>query len=98
MTDRLVITIAQLNPTVGDIAGNVAKLRTAREEGARQGADLVVATELSVAGYPVEDLVLKPAFVDGCEEAVRRFAAETRDGGPAIVVGSPWRQDGKLYN
>ena len=97
MTDRLVITIAQINPTVGDIAGNVAKLRTAREEGARQGADLVVATELCVAGYPVEDLVLKPAFVDACEAAVRRFAAETREG-PAIIVGSPWRQDGKLYN
>jgi NAD+ synthase len=98
MTDRLVITIAQLNPTVGDIAGNVAKLRAARAEAAGQGADLVVATELCVAGYPAEDLVLKPAFVEACQQAVRRFAEETSDGGPAIIVGSPWRQDGKLYN
>jgi NAD+ synthase len=97
MTDRLSIAIAQLDPTVGDIAGNLAKLRTARAEAARLGADLVVAPELYVAGYPPEDLVLKPAFIDACQAAVRDFARETATG-PAVLLGTPWRQDGKLYN
>jgi len=97
MTDRLTIAIAQLNPTVGDITGNIAKLRQAREEGARLGADLVVASELCVAGYPPEDLVLKPAFVAACQAAVSELAKETAEG-PAILIGSPWRQDAKLYN
>ena len=97
MTDHLVLSIAQLNPTVGDIAGNVAKLRQARAEAAGQGADLVVGTELCVAGYPPEDLVLKRGFVAACEAAVRELAKETASG-PAIIVGTPWRQDGKLYN
>src|SRR5262249_43681710 len=97
MTDRLVTAIAQLNPTVGDIAGNIAKLRRAREEGARLGADLVVGTELCVSGYPPEDLVLKPAFLAACEAAVRDFAKETREG-PAILIGCPWRREGKTYN
>src|SRR5260370_11541192 len=97
MTDQLAISIAQLNPTVGDIAGNIAKLRRALAEAAEQSADLVVGTELCVAGYPPEDLVLKPAFVAACQAAVRDFARETTSG-PAIIVGTPWRQDGKLYN
>src|ERR1700675_3113974 len=97
MTDHLTFAIAQLNPTVGDIAGNIAKLRRARAEAAGFGADLVVGTELCVSGYPPEDLVLKPAFLDACEAAVRDFARETATG-PAIVVGAPWRQDGKTYN
>ena len=71
MTDRLTIAIAQLDPTVGDIAGNIAKLRRARAEGERLGADLVIASELFVAGYPADDLVLKPSFVAACQAAVR---------------------------
>jgi NAD+ synthase len=97
MTDRLAIAIAQLDPTVGDITGNLAKLRTARDEAARLGADLVVASELFVAGYPPEDLVLKPSFIAACQAAVREFARETASG-PAVLLGTPWRQDGKLYN
>ena len=97
MTDRLAIAIAQLDPTVGDIVGNLVKLRTAWSEAARLGADLVVASELFVAGYPPEDLVLKPAFVAACQAAVRDFAREC-GAGPALLLGTPWRQDGKLYN
>src|SRR6202167_1044794 len=97
MTDSLAITIAQLDPTVGDIAGNLAKLKRALREAEGHGADLVVASELFVAGYPPEDLVLKPAFVEACEAAVRGFARETATG-PAVLFGTPWRQDGKLYN
>src|SRR5260370_18004241 len=97
MTDLLVTAIAQLNPTLGDIAGNIAKLRRARAEAAGVGADLVVGTELGGSGYPPEDLVLKPAFLAACEAAVRGFAAETASG-PAILVGAPWRHEGKTYN
>jgi len=97
MTDRLTIAVAQLDPTVGDINGNLAKLRLARNEAARLGADLVVASELYVAGYPPEDLVLKPAFAAACQAAVQAFARETA-AGPAVLLGTPWRQDGKLYN
>jgi NAD+ synthase len=97
MTDRLSIAIAQLNPTVGDIAGNVAMLGVARAEAHRLGADLMVASELFIAGYPPEDLVLKPAFVAACQGAAQDFARETRTG-PAVLFGTPWRQDGKVYN
>jgi NAD+ synthase len=97
MSDSLVIAIAQLDPTVGDIAGNLARLCGAVTEAKAQGADLVVATELFVSGYPPEDLVLKPAFVGACEAAVKEFAALTANG-PAVLLGSPWRQDGQLYN
>ena len=68
-TDKLAIAIAQLNSTVGDIAGNAEKVRRARGR-RRAGADLVVFPELFIAGYPPEDLVLKPAFQAGCRSAI----------------------------
>ncbi|MCS0501320.1 NAD+ synthase [Ancylobacter mangrovi] len=96
--DQLLIAFAQLNPTVGDIAGNVEKARAARALAAEQGADLVLFTELFISGYPPEDLVLKPSFQAACRQAVERLAAETADGGPAMLVGTPWVDGGKLYN
>src|ERR1700742_121428 len=101
MTDRateLKITLAQLNPTVGDVEGNTAKARAARARAAADGADLVVLPELFITGYPPEDLVLKPAFQAACRAAVETLARETADGGPAMLVGSPWVEEGKLYN
>ena len=98
MTDRLRVALAQLNPTVGDVDGNLAKVRAARAEAARQGADLVITSELVLAGYFPEDLVLKPAFQQRCREAVEALRADTRDGGPALFVTAPWREDDKLYN
>jgi NAD+ synthase len=92
------ITLAQLNPTVGDVAGNAAKARAARAQGRAAGADLVVLPELFIAGYPPEDLVLKPAFQSECRAAIEGLARDTADGGPAMLVGSPWVDDGKLYN
>ncbi|MBK1671376.1 NAD+ synthase [Rhodovibrio sodomensis] len=103
--DRLGIALAQLNPCVGDIDGNLALLRDARRQAADAGADILVATELVITGYPPEDLVQKPAFLDKAEAGVQALAADTADGGPAVILGAPWREnpetrkrDGHLYN
>ena len=102
MTDTLALALAQLNPTVGDIDGNLAMLRRARAEAAAKGADLLLTSELFLSGYPPDDLVLKRMFVAACMEAVEHFAKETADGGPAVLLGTPWRVTGpegeKLHN
>src|SRR5438034_11382266 len=92
------ITLAQLNPTVGDVTGNAAKARAARDRAKADGADLVVLPELFICGYPPEDLVLKPAFQAACRAAVEELARETAGGGPAMLIGTVWFEDGKLYN
>jgi NAD+ synthase len=96
--DTLRLAIAQIDLHLGQIEANVARIRAARAEGARLGADLVVTPELSISGYPPEDLIRKPAFVADCEAAVAALAADTADGGPALVVGGPWRDGGRLHN
>src|ERR1700748_7823 len=92
------ITLAQLNPTVGDVEGNAQKPGVARERAKADGADVVLLPELFLAGYPPEDLVLKPAFQAACRAATEALARETADGGPAMLIGTPWGDDGKLYN
>ncbi|TIO79642.1 MAG: NAD+ synthase [Mesorhizobium sp.] len=96
--DILRIAVAQLNPTVGDVAGNLAKAREARADAARQGADLVLYTELFLAGYPPEDLVLKPAFLKVCEKAAQDFAKDTADGGPGVIIGTPLKRKSGTHN
>src|ERR1700739_657925 len=96
--DQLAIAVAQLNPTVGDISGNLECARKARQQAAGDGADLVMFSELFIAGYPPEDLVLKPAFLEACRTACELVAAETADGGPAVLVGLPWQENGHCYN
>ena len=98
MTHELKIALAQINPTVGDIAGNLALLRSARAAAAKGGADLVLTTELGMSGYPPEDLVLKPAFQQACRAALDDLAKDTADGGPAMLVGAPWKEGDKLHN
>ena len=93
----LKIALAQLNPTLGDLGGNIAKLKAARAEAAAKGADLVVFPELFVSGYPPEDLVRKPAFAAACRAALEALA-KTVTGAPAVLVGTVWPEDGKLYN
>ena len=95
MTDRLIIALAQLNPTVGAVAANLAKARDARA--AAKDADLIVYPELFLAGYPPEDLVLRPSFVAACKAAAEDLARDTVSG-PAVLIGLPWAEGGKLYN
>jgi NAD+ synthase len=96
--DRLAIAVAQLNPIVGDVAGNLECARKARAQAASERADIIAFSELFMAGYPPEDLVLKPAFQAACRAAVEALARDTGDGGPAVLVGLPWVEDGALYN
>jgi NAD+ synthase len=98
MTATLKIAIAQINCQVGAIGKNLALIRKARAEAARLGADLLVTPELSISGYPPEDLVLKPAFVAACEAAAEELALDTTDGGPGMIIGTPWRNGNLLHN
>ena len=96
--DTLRVATAQLNPVMGDIKGNIQKARDTWSEARRHGADIVLFTELFIAGYPPEDLVLKPAFVDACERAVQEFASINKDGGPGVIIGLPMRRKTGLHN
>ena len=95
MASEFKITLAQLNPTVGDIAGNAAKARAARAQAKAAGADLLVLAELFIARYPPEDLVLKPAFQAACRAAIEDLARESAHG-PPLLIGSPWVEGGRL--
>ena len=97
MTEELGIALAQINPTVGDILGNLDFIRSARKS-VDGTSDIVVTGELAVSGYPPEDLVLKPAFLEMIETEVNKLALETNDGGPALLIGAPWRENGELFN
>ncbi len=92
---RLRLAAAQLDLVVGDLVGNVDRLRAAYDRAAAAGCHLVAFPELSVTGYPPEDLLLRPAFVEQAHASLTAFAAHT--GATAAVVGFPER-DGLLHN
>jgi len=95
----LTIAFAQLNPTVGDVAGNTTLVRRARDEAAAQGADLVAFSELVLVGYPPEDLVLRPALVEAAATALHDLERESAaPGSPGLVVTLPWKQNGRVHN
>ena len=94
----LTIALAQVNPTVGDVAGNAALVRRCRDQAAAQNADLVVFSELVLVGYPPEDLVLRPALVEAAACALSELQKESEAGGPALVVGLPWKGDAGVHN
>ena len=98
MTDSIRIAIAQLNPIMGDLAGNLVLVQQAHGKAREAGADLVVTTELVMTGYPPEDLVLKRSFQEDVAAAVQELAVDTVDGAPAIIVGVPWFVRGSLFN
>ena len=96
--DSFKLALAQLNPVVGDLDGNVQKARAARADAAAQGADLIAFTELFLTGYPLEDLVLKPALQAAAHAAAQDLAGDTSDGGPAVLIGLPWAEGPLVYN
>lgn len=96
--DQLKIALASLNPTVGDLSGNYDKIMAARVAAQDDGADLVVYSELCLIGYPPEDIVLKGAFQKAAMDKVTELAAASADGGPAMLIGSCWREGARLYN
>ncbi len=96
MADRLRISAAQLNPSMGDLAGNATAILRARSASA--DADLLVTPELSLLGYPPEDLVLKPALHAAAMAELDRLAQASADGGPAMLVGTTWATDSGLHN
>ncbi len=90
------IAVAQLNQVIGDLSGNGAAILTAVAEAERAGARLVVTPELSLPGYPPEDLLLRPAFVDACARELTAMAERVRS--TPVIVGFPERGNGKCYN
>ncbi len=97
MTQTLKIASAQLNPIMGDLAGNFAKAVHAFESAKAGGADILVLPELFIIGYPPEDLVLKSAAIEDCRLKAEEFAKLTADG-PAVVFPLPYRDGDKLHN
>ena len=95
MTGPFRIALAQLNPVMGDIVGNLARAREARARAAH--ADVILFSELFITGYPPEDLVLKGALQEEARAAVESLAADTISG-PAILIGAPWVEERHLYN
>lgn len=95
MTDKFKLALATLNPIVGDIPGNFAKIRAARAEAARLGADLVLTSELATCGYPPEDLVLKPAFQQAIHTSLEALAGEA---GPDIIISTPFVADDNVMS
>ncbi len=97
MADRFRITLAQLNPTVGDIEGNAAKALAVWEQAREAGADLVAFPEMFITGYNTQDLILKPVFHRAAMAAVQDLAAQCADG-PAVAIGGPWAENDSLFN
>jgi len=92
LSTRLTIALAQCNPTVGDLDGNAALIEQLWRDAAAAGADLVVFPELVLTGYPLEDLVLKPALLERTTGLLDQLARKTAEGGPAILLGAPWAE------
>lgn len=97
MTHALHIHIAQVNPTVGSLAKNADLVRRVRDE-TPQNTDLIVFPEMVMTGYPLEDLVLKPSFLDDTREHVMALVKESKGNKTALLLTTPWEHDGNIYN
>jgi NAD+ synthase len=97
MANRFRLTLAQLNPTVGAIAANADLARDAWRQARAAGADMVALPEMFITGYQVQDLVQRPRFIEDAQDAIRQLAAECADG-PALGIGGPWFDAGRLFN
>ena len=90
------IAIGQINCTVGDLSGNARKILEFAHRARAQGADILLTPELSLCGYPPEDLLLREDFRAACDRALAELASKVK--GISIVVGHPHQIEGKLYN
>lgn len=97
MTHALHITLAQINPIVGDLSFNTGKIKEVISD-CPENTDIVIFPEMAVCGYPPEDLILKPTFLDCVEAAVHKLAEYNKGSDKALIIPSPWRVDGKAYN
>ncbi|MEO0991535.1 MAG: NAD+ synthase [Pseudomonadota bacterium] len=97
MAERFRLTLAQLNPTVGDLAGNVEKAKAAWVEAKAVGADMLALPEMFITGYQTQDLVLRRAFHEDAVARIEALAAELADG-PAVGIGGPVVIEDTLYN
>ena len=97
MTKIFRLTMAQLNPTVGDINGNAAQARDAWAQAKAAGADMVALPEMFITGYQAQDLIRRPAFVADAMRALRLLALDCADG-PAVAIGGPLSEEDRLYN
>ncbi len=97
MSDTFKITLAQLNPTVGDLNGNADKAFAAWENGKQSNTDLIALPEMFITGYNVQDLISKPAFHTAAIETIQRLATACADG-PALAIGGPWKEGESLFN
>lgn len=91
------LTLAQLNPTVGALNANADKARLAWQEARAAQSDMLALPEMFLTGYQPQDLIVKPAFIADCANVIARLAADCADG-PAIGIGAPYAESGRLYN
>ena len=98
MTDRLRIALAQLNPTVGAIAQNLALAKQTLADAAGQGADILLFSELFLTGYFPDDLLFKPRFIADAMAAAEDFARATAGTRVTAIMPTIWREEGKLFN
>lgn len=95
---KLAIALAQLNAHVGHVSDNLNSFQQARERSAALGADIIVSPEMFLSGYPCDDLVLRDDFMISVERAIDDLISLSADGGPAMIIGAPCREAGKIYN
>lgn len=98
MASRFCMMLAQHGAVMGDLSGNAQAIRSLRQEAAEADCDLVICPEFGLVGYPPDDLILKPAVQARARQLVHDLAEETADGGPALLLGGPWLEGGRLYN
>ncbi|NBB97367.1 MAG: NAD+ synthase [Alphaproteobacteria bacterium] len=97
MSDRFRLTLAQLNPIVGDIAGNAAKARAAWDSAKSDGADMIALPEMFLSGYQTQDLVQRPAFLSDLRAVLDQLARDCADG-PMMGIGLPMAEGGAIHN
>ena len=96
--ESIKIYLCQLNFHVGNLKNNLDKILSAREEVRKKGGDLCIFSELSITGYPPEDLVLRKSFIESAQKVVDKLVKISEDDGPSIIIGYPRLNNNKLIN